>query len=71
MQLNTNIPVQRSAFIYWEDSILSRIDLGKSQYGGPFTEEQVEDAKIFFRLVLLLVTLIGFHFAGVGFALTN
>ena len=63
-------PVQRSAFTYWEDGIPSRIDLGKSKYGGPFTIEEVEDAKTFFRLALLLVTPIGFHFAGDGFALT-
>ena len=36
-------PINRSAFTYWEDDIPSRLDLGKSKYGGPFTTEQVED----------------------------
>ena len=34
---------QRSAFTYCEDDIPSRLDYGKSKYGGPFTTEQVED----------------------------
>ena len=44
-------PRLRSAFTYWEDKPYSRIDLGKSKYGGPFTIEQVEDVKTFFRLL--------------------
>ena len=40
---------QRSAFTYCEDDIPSRLDFGKSKYGGPFTTEQVEDVKTFFR----------------------
>ena len=32
--MQSNCPVQRSAFTYWEDSIPARIDLGKSKYGG-------------------------------------
>ncbi len=38
-------PLNRSAFTYWEEDIPSRIDLGKTKYGGPFTTEQVEDVK--------------------------
>ena len=30
-------PLNRSAFTYWEEDIPSRLDLGKSRYGGPFT----------------------------------
>ncbi len=48
-------PRLRSAFTYWEDKPYSRIDLGKSKYGGPFTTEQVEDVKTFFRLVFVVV----------------
>ncbi len=48
-------PRLRSAFTYWEDKPYSRIDLGKSKYGGPFTTEQVEDVKTFFRLLFVLV----------------
>ena len=48
-------PRMRSAFTYWEDKPYSRIDLGKSKYGGPFTTEQVEDVKTFFRFSLVVV----------------
>ena len=40
-------PLNRSALTYWEEDIPSRLDLGKSRYGGPFTTEQVEDVKTF------------------------
>ena len=50
-------PVNRSAFTYCEDEIPSRIDLGKSKYGGPFTTEEVEDVKTFFK-ILLVITVI-------------
>ncbi len=48
-------PKQRSAFTYWEDKPYSRIDLGKAKYGGPFTTEQVEDVKTFFRLLIVII----------------
>ena len=48
-------PRLRSAFTYWEDKPYSRIDLGKSKYGGPFTTEQVEDVT-FFRILLLVIS---------------
>ena len=48
-------PRMRSAFTYWEDKPYSRIDLGKRKYGGPFTTEQVEDVKTFFRVFAMLV----------------
>ena len=48
-------PLNRSALTYWEENIPSRLDLGKSRYGGPFTTEQVEDVKSFFRLLLLFL----------------
>ena len=47
-------PRSRSAFTYCEDELPSRIDLGKSKYGGPFTIEQVEDVKTFFRLLVII-----------------
>ena len=46
-------PLNRSALTYWEEDIPSRLDLGKSRYGGPFTTEQVEDVKTFFKIVLV------------------
>ena len=48
-------PVSRSALTYWEEDIPSRINLGKDKYGGPFTNEQVEDVKTFFRMVCLTI----------------
>ena len=53
---------QRSAFTYCEDDIPSRLDFGKSKYGGPFTTEQVEDVKTFFR-ALGLVLIVSFTYA--------
>ncbi len=48
---------RRSAFTYCEDDPISRIDHGKTRYGGPFTTEQVEDVKVSFRIVLVLISL--------------
>ena len=48
-------PLNRSALTYWEEDIPSRLDLGKSRYGGPFTTEQVEDVKTFFRILAVSV----------------
>ena len=48
-------PRQRSAFTYCEDELPSRIDFGKSKYGGPFTTEQVEDVKTFLRVLPVAV----------------
>ena len=48
-------PRLRSAFTYWVDKPYSRIDLGNTKYGGPFTTEQVEDVKTFFRIFAILV----------------
>ena len=56
-------PIQRSALTYWEDKIPSRIDLGKTKYGGPYTNEQVEDVKTFLQLIKLLLSLSGIFFA--------
>ena len=45
----------RSAFTYAEEEAIDRIDFGKSKYGGPFTTEQVEDVKTFYRLLPVVV----------------
>lgn len=45
-------PRQRSAFTFHgKDDLPSRIDFGKLKYGGPFTTEQIEDVKTFFRII--------------------
>ena len=46
-------PLNRSAFTFWENNVPSRIDLGKSKYGGPFSTEEVEDVKTVLRLLLV------------------
>ena len=51
------VPIQRSAFTYWEDDIPTGLDLGKNKYGGPFTTEQVENVKAFFGIVYIFIAL--------------
>ena len=58
------VPEHRSAFTYWEEDIPRRIDLGKNKYGGPFTNEEVEDTKTFLRIIPLLLCLFGYQLAG-------
>ena len=52
-------PVYRSALTYWENSIPSRIDLGKRKYGGPFSNEEVENVKTFLHLIWVILSLLG------------
>ena len=59
---NHNTPLHRSAFTYWEDGPPSRLDMGKDKYGGPFTNEQVEDVKTFFRLLYSLACILFMYF---------
>ncbi len=47
-------PRLRSSFAIWDEKC-SRVDLGKAKYGGPFTAEQVEDVKTFFRILPVLI----------------
>ena len=59
-------PRYRSAFTYCEDELPSRIDYGKSKYGGPFTTKQVEDVKTFIRMLavgLFMCILLGIAIA--------
>ena len=62
------VPEHRSAFTYWEEDIARRTDLGKNKYGGPFTNEEVEDTKTFLRILPLLLCLFGYHLAGDGYS---
>ena len=62
------VPEHRSAFTYWEEDLPLRIDLGKNKYGGPFTNEEVEDTKTFLRILPLLLCLFGYHLAGDGYS---
>ena len=47
-------PLGRSTFTYSDACIPSRIDFTKERFGGPFTTEQVENVKTFFRIILVL-----------------
>ena len=58
-------PRLRSAFTYCEDTIPSRVDFGKSKYGGPFTTEQVEDVKTLLRTIILILLLSAVACSGV------
>ena len=50
-------PRNRSALTYWEENFPSRVNLGKEKYGGPFTEEGVENVKTFLMLTPLIVVM--------------
>ena len=47
-------PERRSAFTYIDEEQPSRMDFGKEKFGGPFTEEEVEDVKTVLRLLPLV-----------------
>ena len=56
-------PRLRSAFTYIDEEQPSRLDFGKHKFGGPFTEEEVEDVKTVFRILPILVAVVGSAFA--------
>ena len=47
-------PRRRSAFTYMDEEQPLRLDFGKEKFGGPFTEEEVEDVKTVLRLLPLI-----------------
>ena len=53
--IKNKYPQYRSAFTYCEDEPISRIDFGKRKYGGPFTTEQVEDVKTFYKSLPIII----------------
>ena len=53
-------PVSRTAFSYDGRPEPSRIDLAKVTHHGTFRDEEVEDVKTFLRIVVFLISLIGF-----------
>ena len=50
-------PERRSAFTYIDEEQPTRMDYGKKKFGGPFTEEEVEDVKTVLRLLPLVICL--------------
>ena len=55
-------PRLRSALTYIDEEHPSRLDFGKHKFGGPFTEEEVEDVKTIFRLTPVVVLVCGVLF---------
>ena len=53
-------PVSRTAFSYDGRPEPSRIDLAKVTHHGTFRDEEVEDVKTFLRIIVFLISLIGF-----------
>ena len=47
----TKYPKYRSAFTYIDEEEPSRLDYAKHKFGGPFTEEEVEDVKTILRML--------------------
>ena len=54
---NHSYPERRSAFTYIDEEQPTRMDFGKEKFGGPFTEEEVEDVKTVLRLLPLVICL--------------
>ena len=50
-------PERRSAFTYIDEEQPTRMDYGKEKFGGPFTEEEVEDVKTVLRMIPLIICL--------------
>ena len=48
-------PTNRSALTFWLNDYPPRLDVGKEKYGGPFSEEEVEDVKTVLRLISLIL----------------
>ena len=48
-------PERRSAFTYIDEEQPTQMDFGKGKFGGPFTEEEVEDVKTVLRLIPLVI----------------
>jgi len=48
-------PPLRSAHYYWNQKCPSRIDVAMSKFGGPFTTDEVESVKSFFRIMMVLI----------------
>lgn len=47
---------------YCERDIPSRLDLGKTKYGGPYSHKNVENVKTFFRILVVFLSLSGYYY---------
>eukprot|EP00731_Ephydatia_muelleri_P035270 Em0110g12a len=52
-----SVPVNRSSLTYWEDDMPPRMDVAKTKYGGPFSDEEVEDVKTLIGVSMVLLSL--------------
>ena len=55
--LKRKYPIQCSSFTSSSEEQHSKLDHAKKKYGGPFTTEQVEDVKAFFKIIKILISL--------------
>ena len=55
--LKHKYPIQFSAFTCSDDEHTSKLDYAKERFGGPFTTEQIEDVKAFFKIIMVLLSL--------------
>ena len=56
-----NKRLQKRFFSFKQHGVLSRLDIAKTIYTGPFTCEQVEDTKTFFRVLAVIAASIMAH----------
>ena len=56
-------PTNCSALTFWLEDYPLRLDLGKEKYGGPFSEEEVEDVKTILCMAPLLLCIVGYSFS--------
>lgn len=56
-----NNHLQKRFSSFKRKGILSRLDIAKTMYTGPFSSEQVEDVKTFFRVLLVIASCILAH----------
>ena len=68
---NHTCPENHSAFTYQENDIPQLVLTLAKKYGGPFTAEEVEDTKTLLRILLLLLSLLGFHLSGHGYSVLD
>ena len=61
-----NHPINPSSLTFTNDNVPSRLDFAKEKYGGPFKQEQVEDVKTLFRIVIVFLSLLPFFVAYAG-----
>lgn len=57
---NSQRPIRRTAFDVGMPKP-TRLDRAKIKYGGPYTLEEVEDVKTFFRILMIVMSCVGYY----------